>query len=247
MRFDGEFPYRVFASTHTITRADDSALPALESGKRINVALAAPYIDGVEISPDTPFSFWRTVPRLTGDVGFRPGIELRGGCIVPSVGGGICLLSNALFAMAAHLGWTILERHGHTMEAIPAAPDALDATVFWPHVDLRFAPRAGRVRLSVRVTGDDLIIEAWAAEPNAFDTQLSVAEDRIERTRRGPVRHRAIRRLVRDRRTGCTVESRLIALGRARILDTTEQRRNCYTCDETACHARPRDLPRGIT
>ena len=31
---------------------------------------------------------------------------------MPSIGGGICLVSNALFAMAVRVGWSILERHG---------------------------------------------------------------------------------------------------------------------------------------
>jgi vancomycin resistance protein VanW len=112
--------------------ARDAVDPRLEQGKQINIALAAPYLSGLVVAPERPFSFWRAVPRPTAARGYRPGMELRGGCVVPTAGGGLCLLSNALFAAAAELGRWILERHGHTMTAGVAGAADLDATVLWP-------------------------------------------------------------------------------------------------------------------
>lgn len=102
-----------------LLRRDPAADPRLEAGKRVNVALAACAFDGLLLTPAQPLSFWRTLGRVTPEAGFQLGMELRGGCIVPTVGGGVCLLSNALFAMAARLGWAVLERHGHSLEAVP--------------------------------------------------------------------------------------------------------------------------------
>ena len=264
-------------------RHDSGADPLLDDGKRHNIALAAPYFDGVELSPDRPFSFWRNLGRITRSRGFRHGMELRGGCIVPALGGGICLLSNALFRMACELGWTIHERHGHTMEAAPpldfapsvcrgvaaadhdqaAAPWGMDATVFWPHVDLRFAPRSGRVRLGVTVIGDVLRLCVHGDAPmpdisvileSTADVIEGVVEGVIERgtetaidqTIEGqpdasPVRrNRVVRRIICGT-TGRALACDTVAENRKRLLDPAGQRRNCLTCDQTQCHARPRE------
>lgn len=225
------FPHLLYARTHLLARSGGD--PVLEAGKRINLALAAPHVDGLVIGPAAPFSFWRAVPRPSAARGYRHGMELRGGCIVPSLGGGLCLLSNALFAAAAQLGWHVLERHGHTMAV--AGADPLDATVFWPHVDLRFAPRAGRARLRVRVKPGALSIAVWSDRPAALAVDLAA-----EQTATGAALMTAVRRVVRDRR-GALLEDTFLALDRKRLVDPAAATRSCLTCDR-ACHARPRGL-----
>ncbi|HEU5057985.1 MAG TPA: VanW family protein [Kofleriaceae bacterium] len=226
------FPHLLHARSLPVARPD--ADPVLERGKLHNLALAAPHLDGLVVAPDAPLSFWRAVPRPTAARGYRHGMELRGGCIVPSLGGGLCLLSNALFAAAVQLGWRILERHAHTM----AAPggDPLDATVFWPHVDLRVAPRAGRARLRVRLRHGALTIAVFGDRPTALAVDLSA-----EHTAAGATLTSAVRRVVRDRR-GALLEDAFVALDRKRLLDPTAAQRSCLTCDRP-CHARPRGLP----
>ena len=89
---------------------------------------------------------------------------LQQGCLIPSPGGGLCQLSNALYQAARLRGCDIVERHAHT-RAVPgsAAVFGDDATVAWNYVDLRLRP-VGRLRLevtvdderlSVRFTGDE--------------------------------------------------------------------------------------------
>ncbi len=238
----------------------------LEQGKRVNVALAAPHLHGIVVAPDRPFSFWRAVPRPTSARGYRIGMELRGGCVVPTPGGGLCLLSNALFAAAAELGWPILERHGHTMsagepvetgevgESDGGGPRAieLDATVLWPHVDLRTAPRAGRARFEVRVIEREGVLEVavHADRPAQHDVEISrlTGAERQESTARGLERFSAVRRAVRERRTGALVEDCLIAVDRKRVVPIERAARSCLTCDRDGCAARPVGLahPAGL-
>jgi vancomycin resistance protein VanW len=226
------FPHLLYARTVPLTRA--GADPVLERGKLRNVALAAPHLDGLVVAPDAPLSFWRAVPRPTAARGYQHGMELRGGCVVPSLGGGLCLLSNALFAAAAQLGWRILERHAHTM-AVPGA-DPLDATVFWPHVDLRFAPRAGRARLRLRVKDSALAIAVWSERPAALAVDLDA-----DQVSAGATLTSAVRRVVRDE-NGALLEDTFVTLDRKHLLDPAGERRSCRTCDRP-CHARPRSLP----
>ncbi len=227
-----------------IARSDADAHPLFEAGKRHNVRLAARAFDGLVLEPNQPLSFWRTLGRISEADGYRYGMELRGGCVVPAVGGGVCLLSNALFEVAVALGWTIVERHGHSLEAIPPAADAavwgLDATVFWPHVDLRVAPTAA-TRLAVFVERDGatdlLIIEAYG-ERSAPSVELEMVDERVVRDSAGA--HYRLNRVTR--RVGGQRE--VIAENRRRILGPVGRRRSCLTCDETDCHARPARLTR---
>ncbi len=149
-----------------LRRTDEDAHPLLEQGKITNLRLAAVAFDGLALGPGRPLSFWKTLGRMSARGGFVHGMELRAGCLVPALGGGICLLSNALFDMGARLGWQVLERHGHTLEAVPSwnRPWGMDATVLWPYVDLRLEPRWD-CRLSLRVRNEVLLLEVWGREP----------------------------------------------------------------------------------
>jgi vancomycin resistance protein VanW len=231
----------VYEADVPIARVDADADSRFEAGKRTNVALAAPRFDGLHVTPDRPLSFHRALGRPSRARGFVDGMELRGGCIVPSVGGGVCLLSNALFAMALAQGWTVLERHGHSMQAIAPSPGetwGVDATVLWPHVDLRIAPRDGPARLGVRVVGEVLRITVHAEAPVRWVSHLAVVDDRVETTPAGTFRsNRLVRRL--EHPSG-RVEVAVVATNRKRWLEPDARRRSCYTCRDTECRERPR-------
>jgi vancomycin resistance protein VanW len=235
-----DFPYLLHQRRWPIARPVGAIDPRLEQGKRVNLALAAPHLNGLVVAPDRPLSFWRAVPRPTASRGYRPGMELRGGCVVPTTGGGLCLLSNALFAAAAELGWRILERHGHTM-IVDGQPVELDATVLWPHVDLRVAPRAGRARLEVRMVEAEGALEVAvhgdrpAAHRIEIERMPSAEHEEIGDA--GRVRVSAVRRVVRDHR-GALVEDSLIALDRKRVVPLAQSARSCLSCDRRDCRAR---------
>jgi hypothetical protein len=120
---------------------------ALTAGKIQNLRMALRGLDGIVVPAGGAFSFWKQVGRATRRRGFVEGRELREGCLVKSVGGGLCQLSNALYEAALSAGFEIVERHAHS-RAVPGSRAALgrDATVFWNYVDLRFrSPRSFRI------------------------------------------------------------------------------------------------------
>ena len=133
----------VLASSAAPLWTDDgpAELP-LVAGKVHNLRLALRRLDGVEVPAGAVFGFWAQVGRATRSRGFVPGRELREGCLIPSVGGGLCQLSNALYGAALHAGFEIVERHAHS-RSMDSAPEQgrPDATVFWNYVDLRFRAR----------------------------------------------------------------------------------------------------------
>lgn len=151
---------------------------ALSLGKVQNLRVAARHIDGALVPAGTVFSFWKQVGRATRRRGFVAGRELREGCLVPSVGGGLCQLSNALYDAALRAGFDIVERHAHTA-VVPGSLAAVgrDATVFWNYVDLRFRAPVD-VRIECALTSDSLVVRYWgnaAAKPvSAVTTAASL-------------------------------------------------------------------------
>lgn len=201
--------------------------PRLEEGKLGNLRLAAAHFDGRLLTPAHGFSFWRLLGRPTQGRGFLPGTEVRDGCVVPTIGGGLCLLSGALFRLAAELDWIITERHGHTVA--PENFEQLDATVFWPFVDLRFAPRHQDALLRVQVVDGTLRVAAYGTA----------------------LQQRTILEVRRQALPGSKEEQRLSTIIRKRPDSSEEQlgidsqrvlphglRRNCLTCSEFGCRAR---------
>jgi hypothetical protein len=130
----------------------------LVAGKINNLRLAVRELDGVEVPADRVFSFWKHVGRASRFRGYVAGRELREGCIIPNVGGGLCQLSNALYDAALDGGLDIVERHAHSQViAGSLAEHGRDATVFWNYVDLRFRS-AHPFRIEAKLDGHDLLI-----------------------------------------------------------------------------------------
>ena len=137
----------------------------LVAGKIHNLRLAAARLDGIEVPAGEVFSFWRHVGRATRRRGFVAGRELREGCVIPNVGGGLCQLSNALYDAALQANFEIVERHRHTqVVAGSLAESDRDATVFWNYVDLRF--RSVRAfRISASLSAESLTVEFRGEKP----------------------------------------------------------------------------------
>jgi len=146
----------------------------LTAGKIQNLRQAVHRLNGLRIPAGTTFSFWRHVGRPIRRRGFVPGRELREGCLVASIGGGLCQLSNGLYAAARAAGCEIVERHRHS-QVIPGslAERDLDATVFWNYIDLRF--RAVKdILLEVRLTTTDLVIQLRGKDDEAHRADARV-------------------------------------------------------------------------
>jgi vancomycin resistance protein YoaR len=143
---------------HRLYGSVDAREQDLELGKVQNLRIAAAAIDGIVLQPGEMFSFWLALGRPSRWNGYVIGRELRGGCMIPSIGGGICQLTNALSRVAHEAGLEIVERHSHTVHPPGFFIDeTTDATVFWNYIDLRF--RASTlVRIGVSLTESTLVV-----------------------------------------------------------------------------------------
>jgi hypothetical protein len=140
---------------------------ALTAGKVQNLRVALRRLDGVVVPAGQTFSFWRQIGRATHRRGFVVGRELREGCMIGTVGGGLCQLSNALYGAALDAGFEIVERHAHS-RVVPGSRAGLgrDATVFWNYVDLRFrSPHAFRIEVRMDSRELEVRFRATSAVP----------------------------------------------------------------------------------
>jgi len=143
----------------------------LQEGKVQNLRVAVAVLNGIEVPTGEVWSFWRHLGRVTRRKGYAEGRELREGCLIPQIGGGLCQLSGAIYNAALEAGLDIVERHAHTSSAVGSlARIGRDATVFWNYVDLRLRSRL-----------------PWRMELSVTDTQLQVRIRCPEKLPRGSI------------------------------------------------------------
>ncbi len=137
----------------------------LQRGKVQNLRVAAQSLQTISIPANEVWSFWRQLGRTTVGKGYAVGRELREGCLVPMIGGGLCQLSGAIYNAALEAGLEIVERHAHSNPGVGTlARIGRDATVFWNYVDLRLrAPVPWR--MDVKLDCDHLIVRIQTETP----------------------------------------------------------------------------------
>jgi hypothetical protein len=164
----------VASSTTPLWRDADTEF-ALVAGKVENLRIAVRAFDGVVAPAGEVLSFWRQLGAPSARRGFVLGREVREGCVIPTRGGGLCQLSNALATAAARATFELVERHRHTATLHDAsATGRVDATVFWSYVDLKIrADVAWRIEASL--DAERLVVVLRAADTDAATRDAAAA------------------------------------------------------------------------
>ncbi len=159
-------PIISFSESDLWNTNDNSENWILTAGKIENLRIAAQRLNGIEIKAGEIFSFWKQIGNPNIGKGYVIGREIREGCIVPTVAGGLCQLSNALYDAAINANLTIIERHQHTkiIKGSLAEKDR-DATVKWNYVDLRFKSEFN-FRIEIELTSDKFFVAFKSANTN---------------------------------------------------------------------------------
>lgn len=156
----------VASSVSRLWTETDARERHLIAGKIQNLRVAIKCLSGTEVAAGETFSFWKQIGRASTRRGFARGREVREGCLIPSVGGGLCQLSNALYDAALQAGFEIVERHAHS-RVIPGslAEVGRDATVFWNYIDLRFRS-SEPFRIEARMDAERLAVHIRSKAKN---------------------------------------------------------------------------------
>ncbi len=133
------------------------------------------------------FSFNKMLGNISGATGFVPGLVISGDRTATGVGGGICQVSSTVFRALYGAGLPIAERRNHSYQVHYYDPQGLDATIYQPSQDLKFANDSGgalwfqtdwddaHARLSVNVFGQPRDFTVNVGRPVTLSTRPSPA------------------------------------------------------------------------
>ncbi len=107
-----------------------------QAGRAQNVGRAAAGVDGVVLLPGDMMSFNDEVGARSTENGFTTAPEIYKGEMREGIGGGTCQVASTLHAAAYLGGFDVVDRINHSRPS-GYIPMGLDATVVYPHVDLK--------------------------------------------------------------------------------------------------------------
>ncbi|WP_303674877.1 VanW family protein [Vampirovibrio chlorellavorus] len=168
------------------------SVQSLSPAQKNNLRTAIRHLNGVIIPAGQSFSFNRSVGPRTKARGYQAAPSYLGGESPSTVGGGICLLSSALYQLALKANLPIEQRVPH-LRTIHSVPPGLDATVWYGGADLKFKnnqPQA--LRIAVTENGNTLSL--------AFQGKQVMQSARILRTTRQPNQHSVLVSVFRNDR-----------------------------------------------
>lgn len=102
-----------------------------------NVTTAAKYIDGTILLPGEIYSMNDTIRERTQENGYVPGIYISNGKFEEGYGGGVSIITTALWTAAFYGGLEKVEQRAHSIY-IPRYQEGIEATVQWGSLDLKF-------------------------------------------------------------------------------------------------------------
>lgn len=125
-----------------------------------NVNLAASRVNGILVKPGDTFSFDSALGDVSSLTGYKQAYVIENGKTVLGDGGGVCQVSTTLFRAILNAGLPIVERTAHAYRVQYYEEDSgpgLDATVYYPTVDLKFKNDTGHYILIQSVINLDTL------------------------------------------------------------------------------------------
>lgn len=111
-----------------------------------NISLAASRVNGILVAPGQVFSFDQYLGDVTKYTGYKEAYVIKDGKTILGDGGGVCQVSTTLFRAILNAGLPVVERVAHAYRVgyyEQDSPPGLDATVYYPSVDLKFENDTG--------------------------------------------------------------------------------------------------------
>jgi hypothetical protein len=137
-----------------------------------NIELAAYALNGTIVQPFDTFSFNSAVGERSEDRGFRPGLMFSNGDVISGTGGGICLVSTALYNCALDAGCKIIERTHHSGPVRYADP-GLDSAVVYGTLDLKFKNDSlSPVMIRAKVEDGHLVVSLNGKKRPGYDVAI---------------------------------------------------------------------------
>ena len=219
----------VFGHSSMIRRRLGKVDMQLQENKAVNLAIAAPCIDGILIKPGETFSFWRLVGRDTRKRGFLEGLVIKGNHPSKGIGGGLCQFSNLIHWMVLHSELTVTEHHHHDRyDLFPdfgrKVPFGTGTSIMYNYLDYRVRNDTDRTyQLLVHTDGECLNGELRSDKPQEYEYDIRSQEHRFVREEDGVYRCGEVVRSRISRATGEIVASEIIRENHALVMYDTSR------------------------
>lgn len=153
----------------------------LSRAQRMNISLAAKYLDGATIKPGEQFSFNKLIGPRTERRGYLDAPSYVGPDTPATTGGGICLLSSCTYQLALESGMTVEKRTPH-LRTIRTVEPGLDATVWYGQSDLTFTNKThSPIQFHAFQDGSDLKVQLLGTRSDTHVCTLRTYQQRNDR------------------------------------------------------------------
>ena len=217
-------PKVIYTHKSLIRRTLGNTRLELQENKAINLALAAPKVNGALICPGQVFSFWHMVGSVTAKKGYREGLTISAGRACSDIGGGLCQMTNLLHWMVLHSPLTIVEHHHHDqLDLFPdyhrQVPFGTGTSIFYNYIDYRVRNDTDMAyQFIVYVTEKYLCGELRAEKPLDVKYHIMAQGERFVRKDGAVYREGEVWRNCVDKRTGNLISHQLLRINHARVL-----------------------------
>lgn len=217
-------PVVVYKHSSLIRRKLGNVDMQLQENKAVNLALAAPKINGVLIKPKETFSFWSLVGNCSERKGYKEGLSISFGMPSKGIGGGLCQFTNLLHWLVLHSALDVVEHHHHdNIDMFPdfgrQVPFGCGTSICYNNSDYRFKNNTNSTfQLIVYTTETHLCGELRASESQSLSYHITEEDACFVKLEDGYYRRNTIIRQTIDKRTGNELKREVIKQSNAKVL-----------------------------
>jgi vancomycin resistance protein YoaR len=139
----------------------ETTFPGSSSNRLINIRAGAKRFNNVLLKPGETFSFGKILGAVGPETGYVPELVILADHEEKQYGGGLCQVASTAYRAALLAGLPINERHNHSFAVsfytAPYGVPGVDATIYYPQVDLKFTNDTGAyILIQTEMEGTDL-------------------------------------------------------------------------------------------
>jgi vancomycin resistance protein YoaR len=154
---------------NTLISSGNTTFPGSSAARITNVTVGAARFNDVLLSPGQEFSFGQILGPVGAAQGYLPGLVILGNEETDQYGGGLCQVATTAFRAALLAGLPINERSNHSYAVsfytAPYGVPGVDATIYYPQVDLKFTNDTGHyILIQTSISGDSLTFNYYGTK-----------------------------------------------------------------------------------
>ena len=147
----------------------NTTFPGSSANRITNVTVGARQFNDVLLSPGQVFSFGQILGPVGPEQGYKPGLVILGNHEENQYGGGLCQVATTAFRAALLAGLPINQRSNHSYAVSfytsPYGVPGVDATIFYPQVDLKFTNDTGHyILIQTSISGSSLTFNYYGTK-----------------------------------------------------------------------------------